>query len=73
LLNSEVITDLHHDGFLYAVNPPENPIDSTDPPPNLAFLEILAELSICLLETDTRAILNVIVPTDIPSSYAEEW
>ena len=54
--NREAITALHREGILFAVNPLENPTDSTGPPPNIAFLEILTEFTNKLLKQDKRVV-----------------
>ncbi|ODM98305.1 Cohesin subunit SA-1 [Orchesella cincta] len=74
--NREAITALHREGILYSVNPLENPIDSTGPPPNLAFLEILAEFTNKLLKQDKRVVLQYLdsrVGSAVPSSQGAQW
>lgn len=76
LKNREAITALHRDGILFATNPLENPNDPTGPPPNLAFLEIMAEFTNKLLKQDKRMVLQFldrILTMGMPSSRGEEW
>ena len=55
--NREAITALHREGILFAVHPadPPNP-DPAAPPPNLPFLEILAEFTNKLLKQDKKVV-----------------
>ncbi|XP_068205797.1 cohesin subunit SA-2 isoform X2 [Palaemon carinicauda] len=74
--NREAITALHREGILFAVNPLENPIDPTGPPPNLAFLEILTEFTNKLLKQDKRVVLAYLdrrIAAGMPSSRGEDW
>ena len=54
--NRDAITALHREGILFSVNPPQNPNDPTGPPPNLAFLEILYDLTSKLLKQDKAVV-----------------
>ena len=56
LKNREAITSLHHEGIRFAVDPLENPADPTGPPPNIAFLEVMAEFTNKLLRQDKRIV-----------------
>lgn len=56
--NREAITALHRAGILFAVSGAENAEDPTGPPPNLPFLEILAEFTNKLLKQDKRVVLT---------------
>lgn len=55
--NREAITALHRAGILFAVKGSETSEDPTGPPPNLSFLEILAEFTNKLLKQDKRVVL----------------
>lgn len=55
--NREAITALHRAGVLFAITPPDGvEQDPTGPPPNLSFLEILAEFTNKLLKQDKRVV-----------------
>ena len=56
LKNRKAITALHHEGIRFAVDPLENPADPTGPPPNIAFLEVMAEFTNKLLRQDKRIV-----------------
>lgn len=74
--NREAITALHREGILFAVNPLENLEDPTGPPPNLTFLEILAEFTNKLLKQDKRVVLQYLdhrVASAVPSSQGAQW
>ncbi|XP_065348255.1 cohesin subunit SA-2-like [Cloeon dipterum] len=74
--NREAITALHREGILFAVNPLENAMDPTGPPPNLPFLEILTEFTNKLLKQDKRVVLNYLdrrITAGMPSSRGEDW
>lgn len=74
--NREAITALHREGILFAVNPLENSEDPTGPPPNLTFLEILAEFTNKLLKQDKRVVLQYLdhrVASAVPSSQGAQW
>jgi len=74
--NREAITALHREGILFSVNPLENPKDPTGPPPNLDFLEILAEFTNKLLKQDKRVVLQYLdhrVASATPSSQGSHW
>ena len=58
LKNREAVAQLHREGILVAVTPMENPSDPTGPPPNLPFLEILAEFTNKLLKQDKKVVLT---------------
>ena len=84
LTAKKAIRALHCDKFFYALPEDILKIGSSDPPPNLAFLEILTEFANKLPKEDRRSVLNDIharcrqndihMPSmDIPSSRVEEW
>ena len=55
--NREAITALHRAGVLFAITPPDSiELDPTGPPPNLPYLEILAEFTNKLLKQDKRVV-----------------
>lgn len=55
--NREAITALHREGVLFAITPPDGvELDPTGPPPNLPYLEILAEFTNKLLKQDKRLV-----------------
>ena len=56
LKNREAITSLHREGIRFAVDPLENPVDPTGPPPNIAFLEVMVEFTNKLLRQDKRIV-----------------
>jgi len=65
--NREGITALHREGILFSVNP----LDPNGPPPNLDFLEILAEFTNKLLNQDKWVVLQYLdhrVASATPSS-----
>ena len=74
--NREAVTALHREGILIAVNPLENPDDPTGPPPNLSFLDILAEFTNKLLKQDKKVVLNYLdkrIANATPSRYAAQY
>jgi cohesin complex subunit SA-1/2 len=74
--NREAITALHREGILFSVNPLENPNDPNGPPPNLDFLEALAEFTNKLLKQDKRVVLQYLdhrVGSATPSSQGSHW
>ncbi|KAK0092308.1 hypothetical protein PV326_001714 [Microctonus aethiopoides] len=75
--NREAITALHRSGVLFAITPPDNvELDPTGPPPNLPYLEILAEFTNKLLKQDKRVVLNFLdkrLQAGMPSSRGEDW
>ncbi|XP_043289735.1 cohesin subunit SA-2 isoform X2 [Venturia canescens] len=75
--NREAITALHRAGVLFAITPPDGvELDPTGPPPNLPFLEILAEFTNKLLKQDKRVVLNFLdkrLQAGMPSSRGEDW
>jgi len=76
LKNREAITSLHHEGIRFAVDPLENPLDPTGPPPNIAFLEVMAEFTNKLLRQDKRLVLTYLdrrIAAGMPSSRGEDW
>ncbi|XP_037089129.1 cohesin subunit SA-1-like [Pollicipes pollicipes] len=76
LKNREAITSLHREGIRFAVDPLENPLDPTGPPPNIAFLEVMAEFTNKLLRQDKRIVLNYLdrrIAAGMPSSRSEDW
>jgi len=76
LKNREAVAQLHREGILVAVTPMENPSDPTGPPPNLPFLEILAEFTNKLLKQDKKVVLNYLdrrIGQGMPSSQGEDW
>lgn len=54
--NREAITALHRAGILFAVTINEGIEDPLRPPPNLPFLEILAEFTNKLLKQDKKVV-----------------
>jgi len=76
LKNREAITSLHHEGIRFAVDPLENPLDPTGPPPNIAFLEVMVEFTNKLLRQDKRLVLTYLdrrIAAGMPSSRGEDW
>lgn len=76
LKNREAVTQLHREGILFSVTPMENVEDPTGPPPNIAFLEILAEFTNKLLKQDKKVVLAYLdkrITTSMPSSHGEDW
>ncbi|XP_077292414.1 stromal antigen isoform X2 [Arctopsyche grandis] len=84
LKNREAITNLHRAGITFAVQEWGNPEDGnatprndpSSPPPNLLFLEILAEFTNKLLKQDKRVVLRFLdqrIAVGIPSSRGEDW
>jgi len=76
LKNREAVAQLHREGILVAVTPMENPNDPTGPPPNLPFLEILAEFTNKLLKQDKKVVLTYLdrrIGQGMPSSHGEDW
>ncbi|XP_066254838.1 cohesin subunit SA-1 [Euwallacea similis] len=76
LKNREAITALHRAGILFAVMGAENSEDPTGPPPNLPFLEILAEFTNKLLKQDKKVVMTFLdrrIHTGMPSSRGEDW
>ncbi|XP_044583822.1 cohesin subunit SA-2 isoform X2 [Cotesia glomerata] len=75
--NREAITALHRAGVFFAITPPDGvELDPTGPPPNLPYLEILAEFTNKLLKQDKRLVLNFLdkrLPAGMPSSRGEDW
>ncbi|KAG8227699.1 hypothetical protein J437_LFUL007981 [Ladona fulva] len=74
--NREAVTALHRDGILFAVQPLEDPLGSAGPPPNLPFLEILAEFTFKLLNQDKRVVLSYLdqrIATGMASGSGEDW
>lgn len=75
--NREAITALHREGILFAVfQSPDAPEDPSNPPPNLAFLEILSEFTNKLLKQDKRVVLSFLnkrISAGMPSSRGEDW
>lgn len=67
--NREAITALHREGILFAVNPLENALDPTGPPPNLPFLEILTEFTNKLLKQDKRVVYVPVTNVSSTLSY----
>ena len=58
LKNRDAVAQLHREGILVSVNPMENNDDPSGPPPNLPFLEILAEFTNKLLKQDKKVVLK---------------
>merc|ERR1712198_468424 len=76
LKNREAVAQLHREGILVAVTPMENPSDPPGPPPNLPFLEILAEFTNKLLKQDKKVVLTYLdrrIGQGMPSSHGEDW
>ncbi|XP_047741436.1 cohesin subunit SA-2 isoform X1 [Hyalella azteca] len=74
--NREAITALHREGILFAVHPADSPSDPAAPPPNLPFLEILAEFTNKLLKQDKKVVqayLERRISGGMPSSRSEDW
>ncbi|XP_046385977.1 cohesin subunit SA-2-like isoform X2 [Ischnura elegans] len=74
--NREAVTALHRDGILFAVQPMDDPLGSGAPPPNLPFLEILAEFTFKLLNQDKRVVLSYLdqrIATGMASGSGEDW
>ncbi|VEN54810.1 unnamed protein product [Callosobruchus maculatus] len=77
--NREAITTLHRAGILFAVQGSDDSTTTSDPtstPPNLPFLEILAEFTNKLLKQDKRVVMTFLdrrITTGMPSSRNEEW
>lgn len=74
--NREAITALHRAGILFAVSNAEMAEDPTGPPPNLPFLEILAEFTNKLLKQDKKVVLTFLdrrITAGMPSSRGEDW
>ncbi|KAK2720377.1 cohesin subunit SA-1-like isoform X2 [Artemia franciscana] len=74
--NREAVTALHREGILFAVTPLENPDDPTGTPPNIGFLEIVAEFTNKLLKQDKKIVLQYLdkrLGFGVPSSRNDEW
>ncbi|CAG0884426.1 unnamed protein product [Cyprideis torosa] len=76
--NREAVTSIHREGIYYAIhaNVDDEHADPSSPPPNLSFLEILAEFTNKLLRQDKRVVLGYLdrrVKLPMPSSNSEDW
>lgn len=74
--NRDAVAALHREGILYTVTPLENPTDPLGPPPNLAFLEILAEFTNKLMKQDKKVVLNYLdrhIQASMPGTRSEDW
>ncbi|KAL1398175.1 hypothetical protein pipiens_009175 [Culex pipiens pipiens] len=75
--NREAITVFHRAGILFAVTVPADGYeDPSAPPPCIAFLEALAELTNKLIKQDKKLILSFLerrLNAGIPSSRSEDW
>uniref|UniRef100_A0AAG5DF34 SCD domain-containing protein n=1 Tax=Anopheles atroparvus TaxID=41427 RepID=A0AAG5DF34_ANOAO len=75
--NREAITVFHRAGISVAVKTPdEGNEDPSAPPPSIAFLEVLAELTNKLIKQDKKLILTFLdrrLKAGIPSSRSEDW
>ncbi|XP_055537217.1 cohesin subunit SA-1 [Wyeomyia smithii] len=75
--NREAITVFHRAGILFAVTIPNEAYeDPSAPPPCIAFLEVLAELTNKLIKQDKKLILSFMerrLNAGIPSSRSEDW
>ncbi|XP_060682251.1 cohesin subunit SA-2 isoform X1 [Hemiscyllium ocellatum] len=75
LKTREAMAMLHKNGIEFAFKD-ENPKGKGQPPPNMAFLDILSEFSPKLLKTDKRTVFNYLerfVTDQMAAENGEEW